>query len=276
MAAGPQRGASVSATGGSRPVRRRRLDPDALADLEEQRELLFRSLDDLEREHAAGELDDADYEVLRDETTRRAAEVVRAVETGRVEIAERPGPNRVRLALGALVVVVVGLAAGLAVANASGTRQVGEFGSGEIRDLTDDRLQEATELAQSGDIQGALERYDGVLADDPANVEALSERGLLLASLSQAADLPGLLVSGRSSVEQALAVDPGNPRALFYLGLIQRLAGEEDAAVATLEDALAADPPPVLRATIEGFLSEQDAGPGPAGSGEPAQGADVG
>ena len=38
-----------------------RLDPDALAVLEEQRSFLRRSLADLEREHDAGDLDDDDF-----------------------------------------------------------------------------------------------------------------------------------------------------------------------------------------------------------------------
>ncbi len=251
------------------PTRRRRLDPDALADLEEQRDVLLRSLDDLEREHAAGDLGDADYEALRDETTRRAAELVRAVETGRVEIAERPGPKRGRVLVGGLAVVIVAVAAGLAVASASGTREAGETGSGEIRQLLDERLTEATALARAGDVQGALALYDGVLEDDPDNVEALSERGLLLASLSDAADLPDLLPTGRASVERALEVDPGNPRSLFYLGLIQRLEGDGEAAIATLEEALAADPPPDLRRNIEAFLGERD---GQVGESEPPPG----
>lgn len=240
----------------------RRLDPDALAEIEEQRDLLLRSLDGLEREHAAGELDDADYEVLRDETTQRAAAAVRAVESGRLEIASRPRPNRARVAAGVAAVAAVAVAAGFAVASASGTREAGETSSGEIRDLTDDRLQEASELARGGEVQGALDLYDAVLDDDPDNVEALSERGLLLASLSEAASLPDLLPTGRASIERALEVDPGNPRSLFYLGLIQRLGGDETAAVATLEEALAADPPPVLRQNIEAFLGAEG-GPGP-------------
>jgi cytochrome c-type biogenesis protein CcmH/NrfG len=251
--------APTGARGGSSaavPVRRRRLDADVLADLEEQLAVLLRSLDDLDREHAAGELDDADHATLRDEATRRAAELVRAIESGRIEIAARPRPSRVRLLAGGVAVAVVALAAGLAVANASGSREVGETSSGEIRDLTDDRLQEASELARAGDVQGALDLYDGVLADDPDNVEALAERGLLLASLSEAAGLPDLLGAGRASVERALEVDPGNPRSLFYLGLIERLEGDEAAAVATLEEALDADPPPALRRNIEGFLGD--------------------
>ena len=266
---------AATAATGSGITRRRRLDPDALADLEEQRDLLLRSLDDLEREHEAGELDTADHEALRDETTRRTAAVVRAIESGRIAIAERPGTSRARLAFAGLAVVAVAVVAGVAVASSSGTREVGEFGSGEIRDLTDDRLEEASALARSGDVQGALDLYDAVLEDDPSNVEALSERGLLLASLSEAADLPDLLVSGRASVEQALEVDPGNPRPLFYLGLIQRLEGDEEAAIATLREALAADPPPLLRQNIETFLGEGEGTPPPAGdagSGTPPEG----
>jgi cytochrome c-type biogenesis protein CcmH len=241
-------------------ARRRRLDPDALADLEEQRDLLLRSLDDLERERADGELDEADYEVLKEEATRRAAEVLRAIETGRAALAARPPVDRRRLVVAGLAVAAVAVGAGVAVAASSGTRSAGEFSSGEIRDLTDDRLAEATALARGGDIQGALALYDGVLADDPDNVEALSERGLLLASLSDAAGLPDLLPTGRASIERALEVDPGNPRPLFYLGLIQRLEGDEAAAVATLEQALAADPPPDLRRSIELFLEGDGAG----------------
>ena len=246
--AGPG-GAPVGAT-------RRRLDPDALAELEQERDLLLRSLDDLDREHEAGDLSDTDYEALRDETTRRAADVVRAIESRRASVAARPPTPRGRLVLAGIGVAVVAVAAGVAVSTASGSREPGTFGSGEVRDLTDDRLEEASALARRGDVQGALDLYDGVLEDDPQNVEALSERGLLLASLSEAADLPDLLVSGRESVERALAVDPGNPRPLFYLGLIQRLEGDAEAAEATLRQALAADPPPQLRQDIEAFLGE--------------------
>lgn len=243
--------------------RRRRIDPDALAALEEQRDLLLRSLDDLDREHAAGELDDGDHEALRDEATRRTAEVVRAIESGRVAVAAGPRPGRGRVVLTGLAVAALAVAAGVAVASSSGSRKPGSFGSGEVRDLTDDRLEEASALARDGEVQGALDLYDGVLEDDPQNVEALSERGLLLASLSEAAGLPDLLVSGRASVDRALQIDPGNPRPLFYLGLIERLEGDEEAAVATLREALAADPPPLLRQNIESFLGEGEGTPSP-------------
>ena len=50
------------------------------AELEDERSFLLDSLEDLERERAAGDLSDADYEVLRDRYTRRAAEVLRALD----------------------------------------------------------------------------------------------------------------------------------------------------------------------------------------------------
>ena len=43
-----------------------------------EREFLLRSLEDLEREHDAGDLDDADYTALKDDYTARAAAALRA------------------------------------------------------------------------------------------------------------------------------------------------------------------------------------------------------
>ena len=58
---------------------RRAADADR-APLEEQRDFLLRSLEDLEREHEAGDIDDHDYEALRDDYTVRAAAVLRALD----------------------------------------------------------------------------------------------------------------------------------------------------------------------------------------------------
>jgi hypothetical protein len=42
------------------------VNPDELALLEEERRFLLRSIDDLDREQAAGDVDDADYAAVRD------------------------------------------------------------------------------------------------------------------------------------------------------------------------------------------------------------------
>ena len=51
---------------------------------------LLRSLADLEREHDAGDVDDADYETLKDGYTARAAAVLRRIEAGRSGLAPQP------------------------------------------------------------------------------------------------------------------------------------------------------------------------------------------
>ncbi|MBA2386613.1 MAG: hypothetical protein H0V69_05910, partial [Acidimicrobiia bacterium] len=53
------------------------LDADALADLEEERRFLLRSLRDLDREFEAGDVERDDYDTLRDDYTVRAATVLR-------------------------------------------------------------------------------------------------------------------------------------------------------------------------------------------------------
>jgi hypothetical protein len=58
-------------------------DPDARAELEEERDFLLRSLDQLEAERDAGELDEDDYRSLKDGYTARAAEVLRALDEDR-------------------------------------------------------------------------------------------------------------------------------------------------------------------------------------------------
>ena len=67
-----------------------RVDLDQLAELEEERRFLLRSLADLEREHDAGDIDDADYATLRDGYTVRAAAVLREIDGGRAQLPPKP------------------------------------------------------------------------------------------------------------------------------------------------------------------------------------------
>ena len=52
-------------------------------ELEEERDFLLRSLDDLDQERAAGDIDEADYQALHDDYTARAARVLRHLERTR-------------------------------------------------------------------------------------------------------------------------------------------------------------------------------------------------
>lgn len=227
------------------------MSPDDLAALEEERRFLRRSLDDLVREHDAGDLTDDDFQALRDDYERRLRRVDEAIAGGALPAA--PPARRGRGLITAAVVAVVAVGAGVAVAANAGSRAPGDTITGDIPATTQELLTEAATLARDGRYVEAMEAYDRVLEQSPDDVEALAEKGLLLMSLSQAADRPVLRSEARSTLDQALARDPDNPRTLFYLGLWHDLEGDDEAAEARFQDALANDPPPELRRAIEGF-----------------------
>jgi len=154
----------------------RRLDPDELAVLEEQRDFLLRSLADLDLEHDAGDLDHDDYAMLRDDYTARAAEVLRAIEDQRTAFAQAKRPRRVRrtVALSAAVVLFA-LAAGFGASQAMGARKAGESASGgvSVRQSTSQRATECSaKIATEPD--EAFSCLQAILEEDPKNTVALT------------------------------------------------------------------------------------------------------
>ena len=100
---------------------RRGSDLDRLAELEEERRFLLRSLDDLDRERAAGDVDEVDYRALRDGYTSRAAAVIREIEADRRHVIAPRTPIRwKRVAVITLCLVGFGALAGWLVARSSG------------------------------------------------------------------------------------------------------------------------------------------------------------
>ena len=163
---------------GEARARRTELDPDALARLEEERDFLLRSLADLEREYAAGDVDAADHAALKDDYTARAAAVLRSIDQRRLAIATA-APRRsmgTRLAWVAAVVLVAGLA-GLLIARASGTRRDGDTATGDPLRDTRQLLSDAQQAAVAGKYDESIELYTDALALQPGSTEALTYRG---------------------------------------------------------------------------------------------------
>ena len=128
-------------------ARPRRLDPDALAALEEERAFLLRSLDDLEQEYAVGDIDEADYETLKDDYTRRAAEVIRAVDEQRSAFKATKGV-RSRQALVWLVgLALLGGLSGFLISRSSGARTGPCTGSDPFRYLAPGRKSDRSSKA---------------------------------------------------------------------------------------------------------------------------------
>lgn len=161
---------------------------NARAALEEERKFLLSSLDDLERERAAGDVDDHDYRTLKADYTARAAAVLRALDgsadgapapaaasgaTGRRRASSRG--RRIATIAGVALVAVL---AGVLVAQSSGRRGSGGLTGLDVR-AASSRISQCQELERSDDPDGALDCYGEVLDVLPANVEALTFRGWL-------------------------------------------------------------------------------------------------
>ena len=236
----------------SPPAARRRIDPDALAALVDERDFLLRSLDDLEREHDAGDVDEGDYETLKDDYTARAARAIRAIEShqARARATRRPRSWR-RLAATVAAIVAFAVLAGVLVAQASGRREAGDALTGDIRQSTRADLAEATQQASEGDYDGAIAIYDDVLADDPDNVEALTYRGWFQFLNGDSAGIDSLVA--------AVEADPEYPPTHAFLAVILDRAGRTEAALAELDRLDALDPPPGITQLVSGMRERLEA-----------------
>ena len=110
-----------------------RLDPERRRQLEEERDFLMQSLDDLDVEHETGGIDEESYTELHDDYTARAAAVIRTLRDG-VDVTPAPAPrspNRTRRRVVLVsVVLVFAIAAGTSLAYALGARLPGQTASG--------------------------------------------------------------------------------------------------------------------------------------------------
>ena len=241
-----------SANGRVDPTRRM-LDPDALAALEEERDFLLASLHDLEREHDAGDVDDADYESLKDAYTARAAEVLRAI-ADRTELLAQSGAERSwsRTLLTLTIVLVLSVGAGWVVFRNAGTRAPGQGLSGDIRQDSANLIlqaQSATGQASAaldeGDgtkaleyFESAIASYDKALELSPANTEALTYRGWVLHTIavnSSAAQAAQLDAQARSYLDRAIEIDPTYADARVFRAILERNAKQYAAARADLD-----------------------------------------
>ena len=229
-------------TGTTRSAKRRPPPGLGAADREaliEERDFLLASLDDLDRELAAGDIDENDHRALQDDYTVRAAAVVRALEEDEAASlgadADRVGDDgkgsgRVRTVAISGLVVVFAVIAGLVIANNYGTRAPGESTVDDGVETAREKVSEAQQLEASGEpdsLAQAAELYDEVLQADPENVDALTYKGWLLVR----AGVDG----GMELLDQAIALRPGFAPPHVFKAVALRNQGDPEAALAELE-----------------------------------------
>jgi len=237
----------------STSARRRELDPDALAALEEERDFLLRSLEDLEREHAAGDVDDSDFEELKDDYTARAAAVIRAIEDRTAAVKSlRPQRNWQRTALGLVLVGALAVGASWLVFRNAGTRAPGQGLTGDIRQDSSNLILQAQGLTgqaqaslQAGDstkalkqFESAVQAYDKALEISPENVQAMTYRGWVLHTIALSSEPSVAADLDRQALEyldEAIAIDPLYSDARVFRAILERNAGDFAAAKVDLD-----------------------------------------
>jgi hypothetical protein len=236
------------------------VNPDRLAELEEERAFLLRSLTDLEREHAAGDVDDDDYHALRDGYTVRAAAVMRAIDEGRAALPPRPPRNWWRLAASMAVVAAVAVGGGLFVARSSGQRLPGQEITGGIPggDVAAKLSRARTLLGV--DPLGAQQLYGEVLAERPNHPEALAYSGWLLAlnSVGASDDVRVLaLDTAKSSLRRSIESDDRYADPHCFLAIIAaNFEDDVDTALVEFDACLAKDPPAEMRGLVDELVAD--------------------
>jgi tetratricopeptide (TPR) repeat protein len=239
---------------------------DRLAELEDERRFLLRSLADLEREHEAGDVDDADYRTLKDGYTVRAASVLRQIEEGQAQLPQRPQRRWGRVVASIAVVTVLSVGIGLALANAWGERSAGQeitgFTPGDNARLL---LANARDAMSAGDFELANSLYARVLESERDrgrdSVEAVTYFGWTLALATRRDPDQALagerLDAARLALSQAIQLEPGYADPHCFMSIIEyQFRGDADAALPYVEQCELLAPPADVAGLVASFADE--------------------
>ena len=209
--------------------------------LDDEREFLLRSLDDLDAEHAEGNIDDVTYARLRDDYTARAARVLHQLDGDVVEAEPKPAVRAARRVLTGTAVVVFAVIVAIALAYGLGARLPGQTITG----------QQSTSRAQQSAAAAGLRRLRAAVKttpDDPAAHLALAR------ALMGAQDQPDAL----TEFSEAARLDPKNPEPFTYSAWLIRLQGFPDQALQLLDKAIEVDPQYADARAFKGIILFRD------------------
>jgi tetratricopeptide (TPR) repeat protein len=203
--------------------------------LNDERDFLLRSIDDADREHAAGDLSSEDHSLLVERDRHRLLQVETELAS---LVPEEPGQERTPYSesmdprrsadwrrvgiIAACFMIVAGVV--ILVDHALSPRLPGQASSGSITlpkaQLIEQQLDQATSLDNGGQIVPALKLYNEVLAEDPDDPQALAASGWIDWNYGTEGHSPTLAVTGRQLEEKAIRVAPSFYAGHLFLGLI--------------------------------------------------------
>jgi tetratricopeptide (TPR) repeat protein len=253
------------------------VNPDVLASLESERDFLLRSIQDLESEREAGNLDDDRYRELKDDYTARAAAVLRSIGEGRdATPAPPPVPKKRKLLTGGAILAFV-LVAALALAAAVGQRHDGQTATGnaqsgdtrrpaleqQVKDHPDDpaaHLVYARYLLEVQDWTEAVKQYLIAAKLDPKNPEANAYAGWMLfqvATNAEPAQKGELTSSALDRLDLAVAASDTYADAFFFRGMVRfRGMGDAKGAIPDFERFLTLVPEGPLNENVKAVLDQ--------------------
>lgn len=228
--------------------------------IEEEKRFLFESLADLEREHAAGDVDEHDYVALKDSYTARAARLIAELDATSDEKSRTRRPRNIVWAVSVLVLAVV---SGVLVASNSGERRTGQVMTGTVDDGSVSSLLVQARSMGMSDIPAVLDLYSRVLAIEPDNIEALTYFGwysvLSATQESDQARAAERLESGLVLMRQATIADSTYPDAHCFLGItFFRFLDDPQAAEPEIDACLESNPPAEVATLVEGLADQVD------------------
>jgi len=236
--------------------------PAAASSLADEKIFLLNSLRDLDRERAAGDIDEIDFVTLRDGYTARAAEVIKQIEGSAPSAQAAPRRSLRRAVVTALAVLLVAGGVGWLMASQLGQRLPGQSITGGIADSTAGLLSQARAINYS-DPMTAVELYSQVLKLNPDNVEALTYRAWLVALVARdASDELKVLAfaTATDGLGKAIAIDPNYADAHCFLGIVRfRLAADAKGAKEQLQICQQMNPPAVVKSFVDSIVAEVDA-----------------
>jgi cytochrome c-type biogenesis protein CcmH/NrfG len=236
-------------------------------------EFLLRSLDDLDRERADGNIDPETYERLRSDYTARAAAAVRAEADGsqiaRDDEATTSLKHRV-IVIGGMITFAV--LSAIALAYGLGARLPGQTitgnaaGQANVSTASREKALVAATKARPDDAEaqlalarfrlgrqdltGALTAYRAAATIDPSKAEPFAYTGWVIR-------LQGFPDQGLQLIDKAITLDGTYADARFFRGLILlRDQHDPEAAIPELQRYLVASPDSPLAAQVRQLLAE--------------------
>lgn len=229
------------------------------AELEERRQAILRSLDEIEADRETGNLSEDDYRELRSRYEAEATQILReqaeigepaAARRGSVKRSESEARSRVPSAVG-WGIAVIGFAAlaGLVLSSALRPRAEGDTITGNLPSA------DAGGGSSGGALmpvdEGRLAELEQQIAADSSDVAALAELGHLYLSTQQFDRV------ARVSMK-ALSLEPRHPESLTHLGMVLVAANHTAEAQKAFDEALQIDPDFPEALLYKGIVSFQN------------------